>query len=385
MQEATNEAPIAVDQPTESSCNSPSATVMKAYVGELNSSMGESDLLPALNHLGKVSSFRISRDVITGASLGYGFVEYDPSQSVRPLREISINGKLVRVMWSLRQTQTVNEKEATVYLANLDKSIGEKTLRDTFSSFGSVTSCTLLSGCKSSGTAAITFDTHEAAKKAIKIMNECLWNGEPIIASFERIEEHELQVTHIGKATSNENPGSGHHEQAILPPEASSNASSWPDMATNRSKGSNIVNNVRKDGILDTLQNPDHECDGQKLKKSSTTDTGVHQTSDTTHRISNHKTDTHEGKRELYIRNIDATLDERTIKKEFEAFVKVEQVRIVKQRKHDSPKTYGFVTVKSVQDANKLISEMSGKSLRSKTLHISFAHSNYQTDQSRNQ
>jgi polyadenylate-binding protein len=100
------------------------------------------------------------------------------SNAVRPLTEISINGKLVRVMWSLRQTQIVNEKEAVVYLANLDKSIGEKTLRDTFSAFGSVISCTLLSGCKSSGTAAITFDTHEAAKKAIKIINEWLWNGE---------------------------------------------------------------------------------------------------------------------------------------------------------------------------------------------------------------
>ncbi|KAI8578803.1 hypothetical protein K450DRAFT_245598 [Umbelopsis ramanniana AG] len=390
MQEATNEAPIAADRPTESSCNSPSATTMKAYVGELDSNMGKSDLLPALNHLGKVSSFRISRDAITGASLGYGFVEYDPSHSVRPLREISINGKLVRVMWSLRQTQIVDEKEAVIYLANLDKSIGEKALRDTFSAFGSVTSCTLLSGCKSSGTAAITFDTHEAAKKAVKIINECLWNGEQIVASFERIEEHELPVTQIGKATVNENLNSRsdhHQEQTILPPEASSNASSWPDMATNRSKGSNIVNNVRKDGILDTSQNPDHECDGQKPKESSTADkdTGVHQTGDTFHRVSNHKTDTSEGKRELYIRNIDATLDERTIKKEFEVFVKVEQVRIVKQRKHDSPKTYGFVTVKSLQDANKLISEMSGKSLRSKTLHISFAHSNYQTDQSRNQ
>ncbi|CAO3668009.1 unnamed protein product [Umbelopsis ramanniana] len=292
------------------------------------------------------------------------------TQAIRPLQEISIKGKSVRVMWSLRQTQTVDEKEAIVYLANLDKSIGEKTLRDTFSAFGSVTSCTVLSGCESSGTAAITFDTREAAKKAIKVINECLWNGEQIVASFERIEEHELQVTKIGKNSSieNSNSGSSDREQAILPPEASSKASSLPDMATNRSKGSSIVNNPKKSSTVDK-------------------DTGVH-TSDTSQRISNHKTDASEAKRELYIRNIDATLDERTIKKEFEAFVKVEQVRIVKQRKHDSPKTYGFVTVKSLQDANKLISEMSGKSLKSKTLHISFAHSNYQkgiTEQSRNQ
>lgn len=156
------------------------------------------------------------------------------------------------------------------------------------------------------------------------------------MASFERIEEHELQVTKIGKNSSieNSNSGSSDREQAILPPEASSKASSWPDMATNRSKGSSIVNNVRKEGTMDTSQNPDHESDGKKPRKGSTVDkdTGAYM-SDTPQRISNHKTDASEAKRELYIRNIDATLDERTIKKEFEAFVKVEQVRIVKQRK----------------------------------------------------
>jgi hypothetical protein len=156
------------------------------------------------------------------------------------------------------------------------------------------------------------------------------------VASFERIEEHELQVTKIGKASSNGSPNSGSDdgEQVILPPEASSKASSWPDMATSRSEGSSIVNNVRKEETMDTSQNPNHEFDGKKSKKSSTNDkdTGA-PTSDTTQSILSHKTDACEGKRELYIRNIDATLDERTIKKEFEVFVKVEQVRIVKQRK----------------------------------------------------
>jgi polyadenylate-binding protein len=100
------------------------------------------------------------------------------STSVRLLEEIPINGKSVKVMWSLRRTQILNESETVVYLANLDKSIGEKTLRDTFSAFGSVISCTLLPDFGSGGTASITFDTQEAAKKAIKFINECLWNGE---------------------------------------------------------------------------------------------------------------------------------------------------------------------------------------------------------------
>ncbi|KAH8547568.1 hypothetical protein BGW37DRAFT_510499 [Umbelopsis sp. PMI_123] len=391
MHQATNEDPIAVDRPTRSSCKTTSAFAMKAYIGELDSTTVESDLLPALNHLGKVSSLRISRDAITGANLGYGFVEYEPSQSVRLLEEIPINGKSVKVMWSLRRTQIPNESETVVYLANLDKSIGEKTLRDTFSAFGSVISCTLLPDFGSGGTASITFDTQEAAKKAIKFINECLWNGEQITASLEQTEEKEILARTIRGTSRNRSPDSGSSERDrnILPPRTVNKLSSWLDITNDESNGSSIVNNIREDEKMDSTQKQDQEACGRRSKQGSTTDKDTgDQVNGTSLKKSVFKHDACQEKRELYIRNIDATLDERTIKKEFEAFVKVEQVRIVKQRKHDSPKTYGFVTVKSIQDANKLISEMNGKTLASKTLHISFAHSNFQkgtADHSRSQ
>lgn len=83
MQEAINEAPIAAGRPFRSSSTSSETKASKLYVGELDSAVNESDLFAVFSELGKVSSLRISRDAITGISLGYGFIEYDPSQSGR--------------------------------------------------------------------------------------------------------------------------------------------------------------------------------------------------------------------------------------------------------------------------------------------------------------
>jgi RNA recognition motif-containing protein len=80
MQEATNEAPTAAGRPSRSSSTSSDPQVSKAYVGELDITVNEADLLSEFNQLGKVSCLRIARDVITGMSLGYGFIEYDTSR-----------------------------------------------------------------------------------------------------------------------------------------------------------------------------------------------------------------------------------------------------------------------------------------------------------------
>lgn len=80
MQEATNEAPTAVGRPIRSSSTSLDPQASKAYVGELDIAVNETDLLSEFSQLGKVSSLRIARDVITGISLGYGFIEYDASR-----------------------------------------------------------------------------------------------------------------------------------------------------------------------------------------------------------------------------------------------------------------------------------------------------------------
>lgn len=101
------------------------------------------------------------------------------------------------------------------------------------------------------------------------------------------------------------------------------------------SKGSGVVNFVRPDSAMEAIQQLDSkEYKGNRLQIS----TSHRETKEQIGRKNNpQKTDLispcNDDKRELYVRNIDESLDENSIKIAFEKVVTIEQVRIVKQRK----------------------------------------------------
>lgn len=87
---------------------------------------------------------------------------------------------MARVMWAPYRATQKKSKEHVIYLKNLSADIGEKALRDTFSAFGSVVSCTVTPAehLEHRATASIIFDTKDAAKKAIQMVNNSFWNGQ---------------------------------------------------------------------------------------------------------------------------------------------------------------------------------------------------------------
>jgi len=101
------------------------------------------------------------------------------------------------------------------------------------------------------------------------------------------------------------------------------------------SKGSGVVKFVRLDSAMEAIQQLDSkEYKGNRLQVS----TSHRETKEQIGRKNNpQKTDlispSNDDKRELYVRNIDDSLDENSIKLAFEKVVTIEQVRIVKQRK----------------------------------------------------
>lgn len=81
MLNATNDAPLNRTHQQQNTLTYTTIEARKLYVGEIDTTVDESDLLQVFSELGEVSSLRISRDAITGISLGYGYIEYDPGCS----------------------------------------------------------------------------------------------------------------------------------------------------------------------------------------------------------------------------------------------------------------------------------------------------------------
>ncbi|VVB11697.1 unnamed protein product [Arabis nemorensis] len=112
------------------------------YVGDLDSSVEDSDLYNKFSEIGEVSSVKICRDLRSGSSLGYAYVNFNhKSHAEKELNFKELKGKQMRIMFSKRDPSMRNSGKGNVFVKNLDKSFDNKQLYHLFSSFGLILSC----------------------------------------------------------------------------------------------------------------------------------------------------------------------------------------------------------------------------------------------------
>uniref|UniRef100_A0A2R9BNC4 Polyadenylate-binding protein n=1 Tax=Pan paniscus TaxID=9597 RepID=A0A2R9BNC4_PANPA len=115
---------------------------------------------------GPILSIRVCRDLITCRCLGYAYVNFQqPADAECP----------VRIMWSQREPSLRKSRVGNIFIKNLDKSIDNKTLYDTFSAFCNIVSCKVVGDENGSkGYGFVRFEMQEAAERGIE-KNE--WNS----------------------------------------------------------------------------------------------------------------------------------------------------------------------------------------------------------------
>lgn len=159
------------------------------YVGDLQQDVTEATLFEHFSAAGPVASVRVCRDAATRRSLGYAYVNYhrveDAEKALDTLNGKQVNGRCCRVMWSQRDPALRKSNVGNIFVKNLADSIDIKTLYDTFSMFGNILSCKVVTDKdgKSLGYGFVHYETENAAQDAISRVNGKIISGQQVEVS----------------------------------------------------------------------------------------------------------------------------------------------------------------------------------------------------------
>ncbi|XP_034358101.1 polyadenylate-binding protein 4 isoform X4 [Arvicanthis niloticus] len=355
------------------------------YVGDLHSDVTEAMLYEKFSPAGPVLSIRVCRDMITRRSLGYAYVNFQqPADAERALDTMNfdvIKGKPIRIMWSQRDPSLRKSGVGNVFIKNLDKSIDNKALYDTFSAFGNILSCKVV--CDENGSkgyAFVHFETQEAADKAIEKMNGMLLNDRKVfVGRFKSRKEREAELGAKAKEFTNvyiKNFGEEVDDENLK--ELFSQFGKTLSVkvmrdSSGKSKGFGFVSYEKHEDANKAVE----EMNGKEMSGKAIF---VGRAQKKVERQAELKRKFEQLKQErisryqgvnLYIKNLDDTIDDEKLRKEFSPFGSITSAKVMLE--DGRSKGFGFVCFSSPEEATKAVTEMNGRIVGSKPLYVALA------------
>jgi len=364
------------------------------YVGDLITNCTEAKLFEVFNAIGPVSSIRICRDSITRRSLGYAYVNFnsynDAERALDTMNYMPIMGKACRIMWSQRDPAMRKSGAGNIFVKNLAKDIDHKALFDTFSLFGSILSCKVAvdrATGESRGYGFVQFETVEAADEAIKKVNGMSIEGQVVyVGAFKKREargstnswtnvfvknlpttmpEEELRTmfAEFGEITSMKlQPGDE---------EGTSKGFGFINYSTHEeAKAAVEAMDQKKVGTYTEGEQKDEDrliFVGPAMKKAAR-EKVIH---DKFVKVKRERMQQFQGLN-LYVKNLDDSVDDERLKQEFSQFGTITSARIMRDDAGAS-RGFGFICFSQAEEATKAVTDMSGKMLAGKPIYVALA------------
>lgn len=358
------------------------------YVGELHPDVNEVMLHELFQQIGPIASIRICRDAITRRSLGYAYVNFhnlsDCERALDALNYVPIKGVPCRIMWSQRDPALRRSGVGNVFIKNLDEAIDNKTLHDTFTAFGNIMSCKVVTDAagKSLGFGFVHFETQEAADQAIAKVNGMLMNGKKVFVArhVSRKERHsrleELRANFTNVFIKNLLPETSDAElKAMFEPFGEIQSAVVQTDEEGKSKGFGFVNfaeHVSAQQAVEALNDKDIG-EGRKLYvgRAQTKSERLDDLRRQFEQLKMERNQKYQGVN-LYIKNLDDQVDELRLKEEFMPMGQLTSLKLMVDEQGRS-RGFGFVCYSAPEEASRAIQELNGKLLFGKPLYVAHA------------
>jgi len=355
------------------------------YVGDLHPDVTEAMLFEKFSTCGPVLSIRVCRDMITRRSLGYAYVNFqqphDAERAMDTMNFDTIKGRPIRIMWSQRDPSLRKSGVGNVFIKNLDKSIDNKALYDTFSAFGNILSCKI--ACDehgSKGYGFVHFETEEAARQSIEKVNGMLLNGKKVyvgrfIPRKERImlmgDKHRkynnVYIKNFDEELDDDRLRDMFEQHGKI-----ISAKVMYD-GSGKSRGFGFVSFEEPEAAerAVTILNGS-EMGGKQLYCGRAQKKAERQAElkEKFEKIKLERINRYQGVN-LYVKNLDDGVDDERLRKEFSQFGTITSAKVMGEGGRS--RGFGFVCFSSPEEATKAVTEMNGRIIVAKPLYVALA------------
>lgn len=366
----------------------PNYQMASLYVGDLHEEISEATLFDKFSTAGPVLSIRVCRDCLSRRSLGYAYVNFQqPADAERALDTMNfdlLKNRPIRIMWSQRDPSLRRSGVGNVFIKNLDKTIDNKAIYDTFSAFGNILSCKVAQDEKgnSKGYGFVHFETEEAANISIEKVNGMLLHSKKVyVGRFIPRKEREKELGEKAKLFTNvyvKNFGEDMSDDKLyemFEPFGKITSHKVVVKDDGKSRGFGFVayeTTEAAEAAVNAL-NGKEGSEGKILYVGRAQKKGERQ-QELKRKFEELKKQRHESLQavNLYVKNLDDTVDDERLRTEFSLYGTITSAKVMLDEDGRS-KGFGFVCFNSPDAATRGVTEMNGRIIGSKPLYVALA------------